>query len=290
MKLFIFGLGYSAGAIAKELAPECEWIAATSRSEDKLSEMEAQGIRPFLFDGLKPNPDLTPVLKEATHILLSIAPTAMGDPAFHCHGENIAHSPNLEWLGYLSTVGVYGDHDGEWVSEQTEPRPVSKRSLQRVAAEIGWTDFAAKLKKPLGIYRLAGIYGPGRNQMIKIDAGTARAIDKPGQVFNRIHVDDIALAVSMAARQKHAGILNVCDDEPAPPQEVLAYCAEVMGKPPLEEIPFEHADMTPMGRSFYGENKRCDNKALHKLIGGDMRYPTYREAFTEMWNKQNWRG
>ncbi|SNY90091.1 Nucleoside-diphosphate-sugar epimerase [Cohaesibacter sp. ES.047] len=290
MRLFIFGLGYSARAIARKLSGECEWIAATSRSADKCAEMEEHGIRGFVFDGKKPNPNLVPALKEATHVLISIAPTAMGDPAFHCHGENIAHSPDLEWLGYLSTVGVYGDHDGEWVSEETEPRPVSTRSLQRVSAEIGWMDFAAKLDKPLGIYRLAGIYGPGRNQMIKIDEGTARAIDKPGQVFNRIHVDDIALAVAIAARERHSGILNVCDDKPAPPQDVLAYCAELMGKPPLVEIPFEHADMSPMARSFYGENKRCDNRLLHELIKGDMRYPTYREAFSIMWKENSWRG
>ena len=290
MKLFIFGFGYSANAIVDELRPHCEWIAGTSRSPDKLATMQAQGLRAFEFDGQSPNPDCGEAIREATHILLSIAPDAEGDPAMRCHGTDIEQSKALKWLGYLSTVGVYGNHDGAWVTEDTQCKPVSKRSVQRVAAEQSWQTFADKRETPLGIYRLAGIYGPGRNQMIKLDAGTCRAINKPGQVFNRIHVDDIALAVAKAARQAHDGILNVCDDEPAPPQQVIAYCADLMGITRPVETPFDEADMSPMGRSFYGENKRCDNKNLHDLIGGAMRYPTYRDAFNHMWNKDVWRG
>ncbi|PLW77766.1 SDR family oxidoreductase [Cohaesibacter celericrescens] len=290
MKLFIFGYGYSAQAIARELMPHCEWIAGTSRSEGKLAQIEAQGLRAYQFDGLHPNPDCAEAIRGATHILISIAPDADGDPAMRCHGEDIKQSKALEWLGYLSTVGVYGNHDGAWVNEETECKPMSRRSVQRVAAEQSWQKFAHHRNTPLGIYRLAGIYGPGRNQMIKLDAGTCRSINKPGQVFNRIHVDDIALAVSMAAMQAHAGILNVCDDEPAPPQQVIAYCADLMGLKPPIETSFEQAVMSPMGRSFYGENKRCSNEKLHGLIGGTMRYPTYRDAFTHMWSKDIWRG
>ena len=288
MKLFIFGYGYSARAIACELISQCDWIAGTSRSEEKRATMEAHGLKAFAFDGVNANPDISNALREATHILISTGPDAEGDPVLRTHAKDIETSSTLEWLGYLSTVGVYGNHDGAWVNEETECRPVSKRSIQRVAAETAWQDLAKQLDKPLGIYRLAGIYGPGRNQMIKLEAGTCRAINKPGQVFNRIHVDDIALAVGKAARLKHDGILNVCDDEPAPPQEVIAYCADLLGIERPIEIPFEDADMTPMGRSFYGENKRCENKKLHQLIGGPMRFPTYRDAFSHMVQTKSW--
>lgn len=290
MKLFIFGYGFSAKAIARDLKDQCDWIAGTSRSLEKCAVIEADGLRAFQFDGENASPAISEALKEATHILLSIAPDADGDPVMRCHGDDLRANQQLEWLGYLSTVGVYGNHDGAWVSEESECHPVSKRSVQRVAAEQAWQTFAKQIDKPLGIYRLAGIYGPGRNQMIKLAAGTCRAIDKPGQVFNRIHVDDIALAVSKAALIAQSGIVNVCDDQPAPPQEVIAFCAELMGLEPLTEIPFDEAEMTPMARSFYGENKRCDNKKLHALIGGDMRYPTYRDAFNHMWNADIWHG
>nr|WP_321446133.1 SDR family oxidoreductase [uncultured Cohaesibacter sp.] len=290
MKLFIFGYGFSAKAIARDLKDQCEWIAGTSRSSDKCAAMKEDGLRAFVFDGENANPAIADALKEATHILLSIAPDADGDPVMRIHGDDIRDNQRIEWLGYLSTVGVYGNHDGAWVSEESECRPVSRRSVQRVAAEQAWQAFAQEINKPLGIYRLAGIYGPGRNQMIKLAAGTCRAINKPGQVFNRIHVDDIALAVSKAALSASSGIVNVCDDEPAPPQEVIAYCADLMGLEPLTEIPFEEADMTPMARSFYGENKRCHNKKLHALIGGDMLYSTYRDAFNHMWKEDIWHG
>ena len=290
MKLFIFGYGYSARAIAARLRSQCDWIAATTRSAEKQARLREDGIDAFLFDGINPAPEIAEMLKEATHILLSIAPDANGDPVLGSFGSQISSSHSLQWLGYLSTVGVYGNHDGAWVDEETDCRPVSRRSVQRVAAEGQWLDFVETIEKPLGIYRLAGIYGPGRNQMIKLAAGTCRAINKPGQVFNRIHVDDIAMAVGKGAEILHSGILNVCDDEPAAPQEVIAYCAELMGIAPLQEIPFEEADMTPMARTFYGENKRCSNKRLHDLVGPHMRYPTYREAFDDMWSKDSWRG
>ena len=289
MKLFIFGYGYSARAIARALQPHCDWIAATTRTKDKIAGLVKDGIRPCLFDGKKPNPEITALLSEATHILLSIAPGEEGDPAMLCHGADMEASTSLQWLGYLSTVGVYGDHNGAWIDEKTDLRPVSKRSVQRVEAEKRWQDFASRKSVALGIYRLAGIYGPGRNQMLKLAANKSRSINKPGQVFNRIHVNDIALALSIAARQAHRGILNICDDEPAPPQEVVAYCAELMGLEPPVEIPFDKADMTAMARSFYSENKRCGNVRLHDLIGGDMCFPTYREAFTHMWRQDSWR-
>nr|WP_321454849.1 SDR family oxidoreductase [uncultured Cohaesibacter sp.] len=289
MKLFIFGYGYSARSIAKDLKADCDWIAATTRSIEKAEVMAKEGIRAYQFDGMEASDDLRACLSEATHLLISIAPNKEGDPVLNCLRDDLKAMEALRWIGYLSTVGVYGNHDGVWVDEDSQCRPVSQRSRQRVAAEESWQLLASRLHKPLGIYRLAGIYGPGRNQMIKLDAGSCRAINKPGQFFNRIHVEDIARAVSQAARIGHSGIVNVVDDEPAPPQEVIYYCADLMGLSHPQEQSFEEAEMTPMARSFYGENKRCSNIRLHELIGGVLRYPTYREAFSHMWQTDSWR-
>lgn len=290
MKLFIFGYGYSAKAIAEELADKCDWVAGTSRDEDKLSAMEKAGIRSFFFDGMVPNPDIVPLLKEATHILISAAPDAEGDPVLRCYRANIVNARKIKWIGYLSTVGVYGDHQGAWIDEKTECKPVSKRSRERVMAEGMWKSLCGETGVPLAILRLAGIYGPGRNGMIALAKGKSRRIHKKGQVFNRIHVDDIALAASLAAKAKKNGIYNVCDNEPAPPQDVVEYAAKLMGVkvPPLQD--FETMKLSPMARSFYGECKRCKNDKLLKLIGGEMRFPTYRQAFTDMWENKTWKG
>jgi dTDP-4-dehydrorhamnose reductase len=290
MRLFIFGYGYSAKAIANELKDECEWIAGTSRDDDKLALMKAEGVQAYQFDGYQPNPEIGKALQEATHLLISAGPDAQGDPALNCHRLDIANASKLKWIGYLSTVGVYGDHQGEWIDEKTACKPVSQRSTERVAAEGAWQNFAGQLGLPLSIFRLAGIYGPGRNGLVNLSKGRGRRINKKGQVFNRIHVADIALAVSIAAKKKKDGIFNVSDMEPAPPQDVVEYAANLMGVdvPPLQD--FETMKLSPMARSFYGECKRCKNDKLLKLIGGEMRYPTYREAFSEMWEKDIWRG
>ena len=289
MKLFIFGFGYSARAIARHMQPACDWIAGTSRDADKLAAMEADGVRAFRFDGKQKSPALEATLKKATHILVSIAPDKEGDPVLRCYRDMIEASVALDWIGYLSTVGVYGDHGGAWVNEDSPCKPVSTRSVQRVAAEAAWQDLASGTGKPVGIYRLAGIYGPGRNQMIRLAAESCRRIVKQGQVFNRIHVEDIALALTTAMGRRHQGILNVCDDEPAPPQDVIAHCARLLGIEAPPEQDFETAEMTSMARSFYGENKRCSNDRLHALLDGPLRYPTYREAFAAMVEKGNWR-
>lgn len=290
MRLFIFGFGFSSRAIARDLAPHCDWIAGTTRDEANFEAMQAMGVQPFRFDGIHPNPEITQALETATHILISAGPNDQGDPVLNCHRQDIANAPKLKWIGYLSTVGVYGNHDGEWVTEKTACKPVSKRSIQRVQAEGAWQSLANERDTPLGIYRLAGIYGPGRNGLRNLDRGTARRINKKGQVFNRIHVDDIALTVAAAAKEKLGGIYNVCDTEPAPPQDVVAFAAELMGVevPPLQD--FETMELSPMARSFYGENKRCSNKKMLKLLGGEMKFPTYREAFRDMWEKDIWRG
>ncbi|MBN9668806.1 SDR family oxidoreductase [Roseibium aggregatum] len=277
MRLFVFGVGYSAKAIVEEVRGRFDWIGGTTRSPEKAEALKAMGVEPFVFDGQNANGSIKEALRSATHVLLSIAPGEAGDPVLLLHGKDIAAARPV-WTGYLSTVGVYGDHDGAWVDEETPLRPVSKRSVQRVAAEKAWMDFSEARGLPVQIFRLSGIYGPGRNGLEKLRAGTARRLVKPGQVFNRIHVDDIAGAVAAAMDTPSTRIFNVTDDEPAPPQDVVAFGAGLLGIAPPPEIPFETADLTPMARSFYGENKRVSNRRLKDELGYAFRYPDYRVA------------
>lgn len=210
-------------------------------------------------------------------MLVSVPPGDAGDPVLRHHRNDLA-ALKPRSLVYLSTVGVYGDHGGAWVDETSECRPVSKRSRQRLAAEAGWRLFSKETGIPVAIVRLAGIYGPGRGPFEKIRDGTARRIVKPGQVFNRIHVDDIAATVDAALSQAAAGLYNSADDEPAPPQDVLAFAAGLAGVPPPPEVAFEDAELTPMARSFYGESKRVRNDKLKRALGVRLAYPTYREG------------
>jgi nucleoside-diphosphate-sugar epimerase len=192
-------------------------------------------------------------------------------------------APHLRWIGYLSTVGVYGDHKGAWVDETTVPRPSDGRSRYRLEAENGWLALGAARGIPTQVFRLAGIYGPGRNQLVQLAQGTARRIVKPGQVFNRIHVDDIAQVVAASLARPRAGaIYNVADDEPSPPQDVVTFAAALCGLVPPPEIPYDVADLTPMSRSFYSENKRVRNRLLSAELGVALRYPTYREGLTAL--------
>ncbi|TIX57165.1 MAG: NAD(P)-dependent oxidoreductase, partial [Mesorhizobium sp.] len=212
-----------------------------------------------------------------------------GDPVLNAARGTIAtEMPALEWIAYLSTVGVYGDHGGGWVDETAECRPLSKRSMLRVAAERDWLKLGQDIGRPAAILRLSGIYGPGRNALVNLENGTARRLVKPGQVFNRIHCDDIAGALWHLAEGNRGGIFNVTDDLPAPPQDVVAYAAGLMGVTPPPEIPFESAQLSPMARSFYGENKRVANTAI-KAAGYRFRFPDYRTAFDHMWAEGSWR-
>ena len=282
LRVFIFGAGYSGRAIAASLREQAAWIGGTSRTEKRFSELEAVGIEPFVFDGKEIGPSLRKALSGATHLIQSIAPDAEGDPVLNaCAGHLDDLMPALRWAGYLSTVGVYGNHDGAWVDELTDCRPVSRRSLWRRDAEEAWEGLSERLDLPVSILRLSGIYGPGRNVLIKLRDGTARRLVKPGQVFNRIHVDDIAGATKHLLEKEAYGIWNVTDDEPAPPQEVVSFAADLMGVQPPDEIDFETADLSPMARSFYGENKRVSNAKL-KASGYDFRYPNYEAALTAL--------
>ncbi|WP_310618658.1 SDR family oxidoreductase [Flexibacterium corallicola] len=282
MRLFVFGMGYSSTQFVKDHGHRFDWIGGTTRSKDKLPLLESMGVTPFLFNGIKPEPTIINELVQASHILVSIGPGDMGDPVLSAYRHIIAEA-QTNWIAYLSTVGVYGDHDGAWVNEASECRPVSKRSVQRVQAEKDWQELAKHYALPLIVLRLAGIYGKGRNGFINLEKGSAKRIIKPGQVFNRIHVEDISGVLGSSLTRPITGIFNVCDDEPAPPQDVVSYAANLMGVAPPPEVPFEDAQMSPMARSFYGETKRCENSKVKEAFKYTFRYPTYREAFDTLW-------
>jgi len=279
MRLVIIGYGYSSSAIARALEGQAESLHVTARGAEKIERLHSDGTDALAFDGSALSPALATALSGATHLLMSAPPGEAGDPLLAAPGFSDLEVPALRRVAYLSTVGVYGDHGGAWVDETSPLRPVSQRSRQRVAAEESWQAFAAARNLDLGIFRLSGIYGPGRSAIDNLRAGTARRIIKPGQVFNRIHVEDIGGAVARALmRNGPLGIFNLTDDEPCPPQDVVTYAADLLGMPPPPEIPFETADLSPMGRSFYGENKRVSNAKIRSELGYRFRYPTYREG------------
>jgi len=280
-RLFIFGTGFSSKAIVQAVRAQFDWIGGTTRSAGKVEDLKSLGVEPFLFDGAAPSPAISEALKSATHILVSIAPNENGDPVLNTHRQDLDATKPV-WTGYLSTVGVYGDHDGAWVDEDTPCRPVSQRSLQRVAAEDSWLEFGRETGAAIQIFRLSGIYGPGRNTFENFRKGRARRLIKPGQVFNRIFVDDIAGVVERAMDRPGTRIFNVTDDEPAPPQDVVTYAAKLLGVTPPPEIAFEDADLTPMARSFYGENKRVSNERVKSELGYAFRYPDYKTALNDL--------
>ncbi len=288
MKLLILGAGYSGRQIAVACKPLFDIMAGTTRSVANFEHLRQAGMCPVLYDGKVLSTSLLEEMTDVTHFVQSIAPGETGDSLASGREDLHAHMPALKWAAYLSTVGVYGDHDGAWVNEESELRPVSARSLERVDAERRWQDKAAKADVDLAILRLSGIYGPGRNTFVNFSKGTARSLVKPGQVFNRIRVEDIGRATEFLIRNAMAGTFNITDDEPAPPQDVVAYAAGVMGAeiPPVQD--FETADLTPMARSFYGENKRVSNRKIRDL-GFEFLYPDYRQSLDELWNSGRWK-
>lgn len=290
MRMMIFGAGFSGLAIARTLAGECDLAGGTTRSRERFAALQAAGLTPFIYQGGPPAEDLSAALDEITHLVMSIAPDTGGDPLLEAFAGGLRPSmPKLEWIGYLSTVGVYGDHGGEWVDEDTACNPVSRRSVARLAAEDGWTRLAAEADVPVAILRLSGIYGPGRNALKTAHEGKARRLIKPGQVFNRIHVADIGGAAALLGRQRLGGIYNVTDDMPAPPQDVVSEAARIMGFEPPAEIDFETADLSPMARSFYGENKRVANARI-KAAGYNFMYPDYFTGLSALYRDGTWKG
>lgn len=276
--LFCFGLGYSAQRLARILAAEGWRISGTARSREGANAIAAQGYDSFLFDGSAPSSEVALALATATHVLISVPP-GDADPVLRHHEKDLRTAPSLSWVGYLSTLGVYGDSQGAWIDETAPTDATSLRGRRRIAAETQWLTLGADLDVPTTIFRLAGIYGPGRSAIDRLREGTAHRIVKPGQVFNRIHVDDIAasVAAAMTAPAKSC-IYNVTDDEPAPPQDVVVYAAGLIGVAPPPEIPFEQAQLSPMAASFYADNKRVSNARLHQELGVTLKFPTYREG------------
>lgn len=273
--LLSFGHGYSARALAQVLQPQDWRIFGTTRSAEKAEAIRATGVEPVIW----PSADVS--FDGVSHVLISAGPTAEGDPILAALREQITQAaPDLEWVGYLSTTGVYGDHNGGWVDEDTPLTPTTRRGEWRKLAEEDWRSVPGL---PLHIFRLAGIYGPGRGPFAKVRAGTARRIIKDGQVFSRIHVEDIAqvLAASIAAPNPGA-VYNLCDDDPAPPQDVIAFAAELLGQPVPPSVRIEDAEMTEMARSFYAESKRVRNDRIKTELGVRLRYPSYRDGLRAM--------
>ena len=269
--LLSFGHGYSARELTKLLLPDGWRVIGTTRSRQKFGELRASGVEPKCF----PGDDLEPEISKATHLLLSAAPTVDGDPVLGAYRDAIAaRADQFEWVGYLSTTGVYGDHQGGWIDESAPLNPSTRRGEWRKSAEAAWADIPGL---PLHIFRLAGIYGPGRGPFAKVRAGTARRIIKEGQVFSRTHVEDIAQIVMASINRPNPGAAyNVCDDDPAPPQDVIAHAAELLGVPVPPAVAFEDADMTPMARSFYAESKRVRNDRIKDELGVKLIYPDYK--------------
>ena len=276
MRLFILGLGYSAGHFSRKFGGSFSHVAGTVRDPAKRDDLA--GIEVHGFSGGRPADETVSRISDADVLLVSVPPGSNGDPAIAAFSDVLAAGRRK--VVYLSTIGVYGDHAGGWVDESTPPQSALDRARMRVAAEQAWT---ATAQGDVAILRLAGIYGPGRNALVTLRSGTARRIIKPGQVFNRIHVDDIASAIMAAVQHRGGGTWNVCDDEPAPPQDVIAYAARLMGVAPPADEAFATAEMSAMARSFYSSSARVSNAKLKRELGVTLAYPTYRHGLDALW-------
>ena len=279
MNLFCFGLGYCADYLSAKLIKQGWQVSATCRTSEKAAVLEASGIRPVLLSGKKVT---VTDLGKADHILISVPPEQDGsDPVINfAEAALAALQDQIKWVGYLSTTGVYGDHQGAWIDEETPAGLLSERGQRRVAAEAQW----AATGLPMHYFRLAGIYGPGRNSLRALQNGTARRVVKQGQVFSRIHLVDITRILEASMANPNAGrAYSVCDDTPAPPQDVVTYAAELMGVSPPALQDFATAELSPMARSFYGENKRIRNNRIKEELGVSLEYPDYRAGLSALW-------
>lgn len=279
MRLVVFGLGYTAQHFVWLHRDRFRHVGGTVRDAEKARALQADGVEARLFSADDADSRIVDDVAGADLLLSSVAPGRGDDPVLAAFGPAIAEARNLRWIGYLSTIGVYGDHDGAWVDETTPPRQPDGRSRARLEAEAAWLDLGRRTGKATQIFRLGGIYGPGRNALRQLAAGTAHRIVKPGQVFNRIHVEDIARVLSASIDRPRAGaIYNVVDGAPSPAQDVVTYAAELLGVAPPPEISFAEADLSPMGKSFYAENRRVRNALVERELGISPRYPDYREG------------
>ncbi len=278
-RLFCFGFGYTAEKLAQRLIPLGFEVAGTTRDYDRRDDLREQGFEAYVFDRTHRVNGFRKIMKDVSHILVSTPPDSTGDPVVDVHGFDLTELENLKWLGYLSATSVYGNHDGGWVSEETEKNPTSIRGSRRALAENQWSDAWYRDAIPLHIFRLAGIYGLGRSAIETAQAGYARRIEKEGQAFSRIHVEDIVTTLIASMNNPKPGeIYNLADNSPAPSHEIIAYACELLGVdvPPL--IPWDEANLSPMAASFYRENKKVRNDKIKSDLGVTLAYPTYREG------------
>ena len=292
LDLLVLGWGYSARHGAACLKDDLASLVTTARDPAKAERLAASGLEVIDLGAADAEARLGAAVARASHVLVSAGPSEAGDPFLARLAPALraaAAAGTLRWIGYLSTVGVYGNAEGGFVDETTVPEPASERTRWRIAAETGWAALGRETGVPVAILRLAGIYGPGRNAFVNLERGTARRIIKPGQMFNRIRVEDIGRAIAAAARMRLDGVLNVSDDEPAPPQLPIEWAARLMGIEPPPEVPYDEAEFSPLARSFWGESKRVGNARLRGLIGA-LTHPTWREGLTQLWESGTWRG
>lgn len=279
-KLFCFGYGYCSEYVGHALMQQGDWkILGTTRDPEKRRDLLRRGVKSYLFDYEHPLGDPHFILDGVTHLLISTPPGDDGDPAFINHGDAIAACKSLEWVGYLSSTAVYGDRDGGIVTETSEIRPTNKRGSRRALAEDQWQSLRVSYGLPLHIFRLSGIYGPGRSALDSVRAGVARRINKPGHAFNRIHVEDIVQSILASMANPNPGAAyNLADDNPVPSHEVIAYACELLGLeiPPL--LDYNETDMAPIARSFYKDNKRVKNDKIKQELGVSLKYPDYRKG------------
>ena len=278
--LFCFGYGYCCDYLGYELMRSGDWnVSGTTRDPEKRDMLKERGVGAHLFDKNVPLPDPRYILRNTTHLLISTPPDDEGDPTFNMFEQDILQLENLEWVGYLSTTGVYGDRQGDWVDENSELRPTSKRGSRRKKAEEQWLSLFKSHNVPVHVFRLAGIYGPGRSALDSIRAGIGRRIDKPGHVFSRIHVEDIVRILQASFENPNPGAAyNVCDDQPAPSHVVIEHACHLLGRPVPELVPFDQAHLSPMARSFYNDNKRVRNDRIKTDLGVELKYKNYKDG------------
>jgi hypothetical protein len=282
MSVLLLGFGYSASAFAQAAGDRFGPLNGTVRTAEKAAKLAGGSVTLHVYAGGAPSPGLAAAIAEAGTVIVSAAPGEVGDPFLADLGALLAEAPHLGLVQYLSTLGVYGDHGGAWIDESAPLEPHVQRTERRVAAEAAWQAFGAEHGKAVQIFRLAGIYGPGRNPLVDLAAGRARRIGKPGQVFNRIHVEDIAGALVAGIARPTSGVFNVCDDEPARASDVVAHAAALLGREPPPLVPLAEAGLSPMALSFYAANRRCRNTRLKQALGFSLRYPSYREGLAAL--------
>jgi nucleoside-diphosphate-sugar epimerase len=278
-RLFCFGLGYTARRLARTLAARGWAVGGTCQGSDARAALAAEGIEALIFDDANPVAEPDAALAGVTHVLSSVPPAAGGDPVLARHAGDIAACQGLRWVGYLSTTGVYGDTGGRAVDEGAPLNPTSERGRRRVDAEVAWHRLYRERGVPVHVFRLAGIYGPGRSVLDQVRAGRARRIVKPGHAFSRVHVDDIVAVIRASmGRPRPGAVYNVCDDEAAPPADVIAFACDLLGIEPPPVVPYAEAekDLSEMARSFWRDNRRVKNGRLKDELGVRLAHPDYR--------------